>query len=197
PYGILLGILGMVVGVGLAQQTGGNVVVYALIGMVAGAARIALAFRAVDRAGQMASAVLMPSGSSTPPVRQYSLADSLIARERFDEAIAELQRAATQYPADPEPRLRLARLYRDRIRHNDNAVLWFRQALSVPRLDAATEIGAMREIIEIYTHRLKTPRRALSDLARLADRHPDTPAGEWARREMAAIRETMRAEDDA
>ncbi|HSJ08618.1 MAG TPA: tetratricopeptide repeat protein, partial [Longimicrobiales bacterium] len=110
PYGILLGILGMVVGVGLAQQTGGNVVVYAVIGAAVGAVRIAFAFGAADRAGQMASRLYMPSGSSTPPLRQYSLADSLIAREHFDEAVVELARAAQQHPADPEPRLRLARL---------------------------------------------------------------------------------------
>jgi signal transduction histidine kinase len=197
PYGILLGILGMLVGVGLAKQTGGNVVVYAVIGAVVGAVRIAFAFGAAERAGQMVSRLYMPSGSSTPPVRQYSLADSLITRERFDDAVAELMRAAAQYPADPEPRLRLARLYRDRLQRHDDAVHWFRQALAVARLDAATEIAATRELVEVYTHHMKTPRRALTDLARMAERHPGTPSAEWARREMAEIREQLRSQEDA
>ncbi|HSJ08617.1 MAG TPA: tetratricopeptide repeat protein [Longimicrobiales bacterium] len=197
-YGGWLGILGMFVGMAVALETGGNILLHVLAGLVIGTlVATFIGLVVAGRAGVMASTVYMPSGRSTPPVRQYSLADSLITRERFDDAVTELKRAAAQYPADPEPRLRLARLYRDRLQNHDDAVHWFRQTLGVVRLDAGTEIAATRELIEVYTHRLNTPRRALSDLARLAERHPGPPAGDWARREMAEIRELLRAQDDA
>jgi signal transduction histidine kinase len=150
-----------------------------------------------ERAGSAAASVYFSSGSSTPAVRQYSLADSMIARARFDEAAAELQRAAARHVDDPEPCLRLARLLRDHLQRHDEAVTWFRQAVSRRGCDAATEIAASRELIEIYTHRLRTPRRALPDLARLAAKHPATPAGEWARRELHEIKRALREEEES
>jgi hypothetical protein len=72
-------------------------------------------------------------------------------------------------------------------------VHWFREA--VTRGDEQVDVAATREIIEIFTHRLGTPRRALRDLARIVDSHPGTPAAEWARRERDTIRSMMREED--
>ena len=135
------------------------------------------------------------SGGSSSARREYSLADSLIARGRFDDAIEELERAAAQYAGDPEPALRLARLLRDRKRPED-AIVWYRTALA-RSTDAGVEIAATREIIEIHTHVLREPTRALPHLARLASRHADSPAGTWARREMADIRSAMKEEEQA
>lgn len=149
-----------------------------------------------DSAGRAGASVYFSGGGTVPAVRQYSLADSMIARARFDEAAAELQRAAEQYPDDPEPCLRLARLLRDQLGRHDDAVRWFRQAVTRTGCTAATEIAATRELIEIYTHRLQTPTRALPDLARLAARHPHTPAAEWARRQLQEIKHEMRQEDE-
>lgn len=90
--------------------------------------------------------------------------------------------------------LRLARLLRDHERPED-AVVWFRAALA-RSADAGAEIAVTREIIEIYTHILRTPKRALPHLARLASRHADSPAAMWARREMAEIRQAMQQEEE-
>ena len=143
------------------------------------------------------TAVFFPSGRSTAGPREYSHADSLIARGRFDEAMAELEQASLRYPDDVTPPLRLARLLRDHGERPDDAVRWFRMATARCADDAGMEVGILREIIEIHTHVLRTPRRALPDLARLASRHADTAAGRWARTQMAEIRQTMREEDDA
>ena len=121
----------------------------------------------------------------------------MIARARFDDAAAEFERAAKQYADDPEPCLRLARLLRDHMQRYEDAVTWFRQGVSRRACDAATEIAATRELIEIFTHRLRTPRRALTDLARLAARHPDTPGGEWARRQLHEIKRELREEEES
>ena len=46
----------------------------------------------------------------------------------------------------------------------------------------------MYELIEVYTHRLKQPAAAVPLLARLASRHPQTPAADWVKRELALVR---------
>jgi tetratricopeptide (TPR) repeat protein len=145
--------------------------------------------------GRVGATLYFASGRSTRGRREYSLAESLIVRGRLDDALRELERAAARYPDDPEPPLRLARLLRDRCARPDDAVRWFRAAIERSRADAGVEVGALREIIEIYTHVLRTPPRALPYLARLAERHAGTTAAEWARREMAEIRRSLRDEE--
>jgi hypothetical protein len=147
--------------------------------------------------GRAASGVFFSSGKSTAGKREYSLAESMIARGRFDEAIVEMERASLRYPEDVTPPLRLARLLRYNCERPDDAVHWFRTAAARCEDDAGMEIGILRELIEVHTHVLRTPRRALPDLARLASRHGDTAAGKRARSQMAEIRQTMREEDDA
>jgi hypothetical protein len=137
----------------------------------------------------------MPSGKSTPMDRQYSLAQSLVARGRFEDAVKEYERCAAAYPTDPEPCMRLARLHRDDLQNYDVAVTWFKRASAVVNVPPGTDIMATRELIEVYTHRLKQPVSATPHLARLAARHPGTPAAEWARRELAALKETIREDE--
>src|SRR5690606_2764929 len=107
----------------------------------------------------------------------------------------ELERAAAAYPEDTIPVLRLARLLRDQCRRPEDAARWFREALKRSR-DANEEIGVVRELIELYVHRLGEPRRALPELARLAEKRADTPAGAWAKREPGAIRRTVNSEGE-
>jgi len=192
-YAGWLGILGMFVGLMIAYRTGASIVLCALLGLVIGTA-IALFIGLViaGRAGSAASTVYMPSGSSTPPVRQYSRAESLIARDRIDDAVAELQRGVAAFPDDAVPRLRLARLLRDRLQRHEDAAAVLKQVIAMRGIDAGVEISASRELIEIYTHRLREPARALPELARLADRHAGSPAAEWAKRELFEIKQAMR-----
>jgi hypothetical protein len=108
-----------------------------------------------------------------------------------------MEQASLRYPDDVTPPLRLARLLRDHCARPDDAVRWFRTAAARCEDDGGMEIGILREIIEVYTHVLRTPRRALPDLARLASRHADTAAGVRARAQMEEIRRTMREEDES
>lgn len=150
-----------------------------------------------ETAGRAAGSLYFSSGSSTPSAREYSLAESLIVRGRIPEAVEELEKASARYPADPDPALRLARLLRDRTETPEAAVRWFRAAIERSTNDAGAHIGALREIIELHTHVLGTPRRALPDLARLAAQHPDTAAARWARSEIAEIRAAMQDGEQA
>ncbi|HEX2167570.1 MAG TPA: tetratricopeptide repeat protein, partial [Longimicrobiales bacterium] len=76
--------------------------------------------------GRGAGSLYFSGGGTTPARREYSLAESLIARGRFDEAIVELENAAALHADDPDPALRLARLLRDRCQRPEDAVAWLR-----------------------------------------------------------------------
>jgi tetratricopeptide (TPR) repeat protein len=143
-----------------------------------------------EHAGRWGSAIYF-SGSSRLPVRQdYSMGDSLVARARYDEAAAEYEACTARFPDDPEACLRLARLLRDPLQRPADAVPWFRQAHS--RAQGAQRLGIQRELIELYVHRMKTPEKALPELARIAQEHEGTQSGEWALREIREIRAALR-----
>lgn len=185
----------MVPGAAIGSAVGSS----ALMIVVGAAAGVAIAFFGSmllsEYAGRAGSGVYFSSGASTRGQREYSLADSLIVRGRLDDAIAELEQASARYPEDPEPALRLARLLRDRCDRPADAIRWFRTAVERAGDDAGVVTAALREIIEIHTHVMREPLRALPDLARLASRYPDSPTGTWARREMAELKQSMRDEE--
>ena len=79
-------------------------------------------------------------------------------------------------------------------RHED-AARWFRVALERER-NEAVRLGVRRELVELLIHRMGEPQRALPELARIADGHAGTPAGAWAKAEMADIRQRMRSGQD-
>ncbi|MGQ0813355.1 MAG: tetratricopeptide repeat protein [Gemmatimonadota bacterium] len=146
--------------------------------------------------GSAGASVYMAGGASTPAVREYSLADSLVARGRFDEAAEAYELLAEDHPDDPEPRVRLARLLRDRMGRPEDAATWLRKALDVKNIDAATELALLREISELYMYKLRTPNKALPYLRRLAEKHSQHPSANWARTEAAEIRQAMRDEQN-
>lgn len=147
--------------------------------------------RLTQGAADAGGSIYMGDGASTPKKREYAIGDALMMQGKLEEAVDEYERNAVVYPDDPEPRLRAARMCRDRMQQYERAAGWFKQILAMPDLDVGYEIQSYRELAELYTHRLKQPERALPILARLADRHPDTTAGKWARNQMADIKQTM------
>lgn len=196
-YSAIGGGIGMLLGSAAGARFGAPLA-GAFIGFIAGWLGMYLVvFGTADRIGTAASSIYMAGGSSTPPARQYSLAQSYAVRGQFEQAAAEYERCANQYPDDPEPALRLGRLYRDELQRFDDAVRWFKRACAVPDLPAPTDIMATRELIEIYTHHMKQPAAAAPLLARLAGRHPRTPAAEWAKRELALLRAELHQDDPA
>jgi hypothetical protein len=144
-----------------------------------------------DAFGRIGSRVYLP-GAGSPPHREYSLGDALAAQGRFDDAVREYESNAARYPEDPEPQLRLARLYRDRMAKPEQAADWFKHVLAVPTLDAGIERLAAAELVELFTHKLKQPQRALPILARLAEQRPSSATGVWARAELIEVKRQMR-----
>jgi hypothetical protein len=143
-------------------------------------------------AGKGATLLHSPSGSSTPRKKEYSRAEALAVRGEFQAAIDAYELEVLEAPKEGEPYLRIARLYRDRVGDMGKALRWFKKATEEGRLSKGQEILTRREMAELLIHRMGEPQRAAPDLARLAEAFPNTPDGEWAREELARIKEEMR-----
>ena len=127
--------------------------------------------------------------SVAPP--DHSYADSLAARGLYEPAVAAYRNAAEEHPESPEPLLRAARVLRDGLRRYVEAIELFREIRASFPGDEGLEEVVTREIAEIHMNRLQQPQRALPELARLLERHPDSQSAEWARRRMAELKREM------
>jgi hypothetical protein len=136
-----------------------------------------------------------PSGKSTPVVREYSHGQSLAARGLYLEAIDAYEADCAEFPDDPEPCFRIARLYLKELKRYEDAAAWFKRARGAGAIDPGRELVATQEIVDIYVHKLEEPRRAMPELARLAERFPGTPAGAWAQEQLRLRRDEMKRDD--
>lgn len=132
------------------------------------------------------------SGGRRPS--DHSLAESFAARGRIEEA-AELYRAALEEdPSDAGIYLRLARLHTHDGDDPEEGIRWLKDARRKATLTPEQEELVARRIVEIW-QRAGMPLRAAPELARLAERHPpETPTGQWARRELAEIKDEIARE---
>jgi tetratricopeptide (TPR) repeat protein len=145
-------------------------------------------------AGKGARVLHMPSGSTTPHKKEYSRAKALEIRGEYLEAIKAYEMAIQDDPEIADPYLLIARLFRDELKELDLAAHWFRRAQRESNLSTGEAIRFHRELAEIFLHLRREPRRAAPELARLAEKYPGTPDGQWAQKELAEIKEAMAGE---
>ena len=138
--------------------------------------------------GQAAGRIHNPSGRSTPSRKEYSQAESLVARGLHQEAIDAFEVAIAEDGADPTPYLRIARILRDHMGRFEEAAGWFKRAIRESAIPPGTSLLATRELVELFLTKLDDPGRAAPLLARVADERAGTPEGEWAARELAAVK---------
>jgi hypothetical protein len=186
-------VLGSMLGYFLAHQ--GAPVWLAILCALAGATAVPVgALFLTGRAGAAASRLHAPSGRTTPPKKEYSFAESLVARGEYGEAVTAFELAVAQDAADPTPYLRVARIYRDDLDRPLDAARWFRRALAESAIPPGLSILARRELVELYVHRMGEPARAAPELARMAEEMAGTPDGAWAARELEAVKARIAAE---
>lgn len=185
--------IGGLAGFFLGRQGAGSPGLLALLGAVAGVGLLYVVIAGiVGASGRVASTVYMPGGrGSAAPRREYSLAESLAARGRFEDAVSVFEEAVADHPDDPTPYLRIARISRDELDRPEDAVRWFRRARSEARLGEAELSLVSRELIELHRKRGE-PAKAAPELARLAKMRAGTPEAAWAERELAEVKWEMR-----
>ena len=189
--------MGALGGVGIAYMNGLNLILGAVLGFVLMSSGIYFgAMKILGGAASAVGALHNPSGSSTPAKREYSRAQSLVARGLYEEATVAYEVHCLEYKEDPEPYFRLARLLRDNLNKPEESVSWFKRARADAKLTSGQQLQITQEIIELYIRSLRQPRKALPELAYLCKEFPDTPAAEGARRELAEMREMLDRERD-
>ncbi len=119
------------------------------------------------------------SGSTTPYQRGYSEAETLAMRGKYTEAVAAYTDVIAGSPADPEPYLRIARIYKKELGSVDDAAFWYRRARREATVAPGQDLATSRELVELYLAS-DDPRRAIPELARIIERFRDTPEHAWA-----------------
>lgn len=130
-------------------------------------------------------------GWSGPREPDYSHAEALEKRGDLEGAVKIYKEAMWMNRRDPQAYLRLAAL-RTRSGLHEEAIDVLRRALRVARFSALGKALAVREIHEISSTRLGDLARAAPDLARYLEDQPQGEHEEWARRELAYIKERIR-----
>lgn len=152
----------------------------------------AVALYVTGRAGALASRLHAPPGRSTPPRREYSYAESLVARGAYEEGVTAYELAVAEDPGDPTPYLCIARAYRDHLERPEDAARWFRRALAESEASGGVAALARRELVELYMGRLEQPARAAPLIARMVEETSGTEEAAWAVRALARVRAELR-----
>ncbi len=123
----------------------------------------------------------------------YSYAQALEKRGDIEGATEVYEEAIRRKRRDPMPYLGLAGV-QTRAGFHEEAIDVLRRGLSVARFTPLGEALAVREIHEISSTRLGNSARAAPDLVRYLESEPEGEHGEWARRELADIKQRIREE---
>lgn len=142
-------------------------------------------------ADHLANLLGVGRGWSGPRGSDYSQAMAMEKRGDLEGAVEIYEEAIRTNRRDPVPYLRLAGI-RTRTGLHEEAIEILRKALGVARFSTQGEALAVREIHEISTTRLGDSARAAPDLARYLEGQPGGVHEEWARRELADIKERIR-----
>jgi hypothetical protein len=134
------------------------------------------------------------SGATTPHKPDYSVPESLVARGDFARAIDAYEECVWASPKIPDPYVSIARLYRDRLRRPRDAEQWFKRARSEATLSAGLDLLITQELIGLYVHALREPRKAIPELAHVCSAHPHTPAARGAELELLELRSMLARE---
>lgn len=138
---------------------------------------------------------IMTSGASTPYEDQFSYQDSLVVRGRVGEALASYEAIIAGRSVEVPARLRAAALYASSGCNPQRAAELLREVQSIPGVAPREELSAANRLIELLMGPLGDPGRAMVELRRLIDRHPDTDSAARAKLTLAELKAEMAARE--
>lgn len=122
---------------------------------------------------------------------EHSGLQAMIIRGAYREAVDACAGEAEASPSDPEPLLLGAAVLREHLKQYETAAQWLRRAQRIPKLSAQQDIAIARELVGLYERELNTPRKALPELARIAETYPGTRAATWAENTLRQLRSEL------
>lgn len=147
-----------------------------------------------NAAGSVARAYTMPTGASTPYEDQFSYQESLAIRGDVAGALASYEAVIAERPGAATPRLKAADLYARSGTNAVRAAALFREVRDLPGASGRDRLYAASRLIDLYDGVLGEPGRALVELRRLIELHPDTDVARGARQAIARIKAQRAAE---
>lgn len=130
---------------------------------------------------------LMVNGASTPYQKQYSMQDAMVMQGRIAEAIASFEVIIAERPDETDAYVRVAELYA-RDGNPRRALELLRHVQAVPTIEPGQDIDVSYRIVDLYDGPLDDRGRAIVELRRLIDRHPDTRVAGHAREALAKLK---------
>jgi tetratricopeptide (TPR) repeat protein len=191
--------MGAMAGFMIAQnlESGLMAVIVILSGPVVGfLATYFISTRLTFGTAQMIGKIYHPSGSSTPPVREYSRARALAMQGDFEQAAAAWELNVAEYPDDPVPYLEAARLHRNDLKNYEEAVKWYKRAMDESQISGGQLLLATQEITEIFSKKLNQPRKAIPYLADYIRHFPDDPSVDGAKKQLESLHTMIRTSQE-
>jgi tetratricopeptide (TPR) repeat protein len=134
-------------------------------------------------------------GSDTTPYKeQYSREQALVMRGEVDEALRSFEAIIAENPNAVDPRFKAAELYAKERGEYRRAAELFREVQRIEPRTSGEDIYATNRLVDLYTGPLSDPGRALVELRRLIERHPQSPAATHARTALAALKSRVHSE---
>lgn len=125
------------------------------------------------------------SGTPTPP--SYWRAQALSVRGSHREALEALEAEVLDDPGDPVPCLRAAALCIEELDDPEAAVDWYKRARKAERITAEADAYVSIRLVDLH-EALGENGRAMVELRRLLERHPDSQYARSARARLRALK---------
>lgn len=125
--------------------------------------------------------------TGTPRPKTYWRAQALAVRGAHARALDSLELEALDDPGDPGPCLRAAALCAGELDDLEAAIEWYRRARGAKRIDAQTDAYVLTRLVELY-ETVGEGGRAIVELRRLINQHPESDYAEYARRRLERLR---------
>jgi hypothetical protein len=164
------------------------------IALVAGATACGCALMIANAVGKGWHTVAL-SGASTPYAEQYSHEQSLVMRGQVGEALASFEQVIARDPTAVDAMIRAAELYDRECKNHQRAAELLRAAQRTPALTAGKDIYVTNRLVDLLLGPLGDPGRALVELRKLIDRHPDSRAAAHAKTTIREIKARIHTGD--
>ena len=126
-------------------------------------------------------AFIWPSGDSTPYEEQFSLEESFVAKGDMATALKLFEAIIAERPDAVAVRLRTAEHYSRNNRDPHRAAELFREARSLPTATQRDVLYASSRLVDLYDGPLQEPGKALVEMRRIVDQHPESNVAKYAR----------------
>jgi hypothetical protein len=156
-----------------------------------GACVVFMGMKFAAGSGAVMKAFTLPSGNSTPYEEQFSYQEAMIARGDLAGALESFEAIIQERPDAVSPRLRAAEHYATRQLNPARAAELFREARNIAGVTTRDAIYATSRLIDLYDGPLDDPGRALVEMRRVIEQHPDSAVARHAREALPALKARM------